>query len=395
MYDLVIMGATGYTGKLAVAYVASQYGTTIKWAIAGRSRSKLTAVASSEGGDLPPLIIADSHDKRSLQKLCSQTKCVASAAGPFARYGSLLVEVCSQTGTDYCDITGETAWVREMIAKHDGVARKNGARIVHLCGHDSVPWDLSTFKLAEKLSPEKISKVDFYDDIQSAPSGGTVETAMGIMFGTEKGMKKSAEQRALGFDPLLKKEDGEASTSGVSVKNVASMSLKGMLPRTFFFMAGVNAYTVKRSNAINNYSGENKKMKYCEGMSHRSKLAAIWTLLLYTLLGLLLYVPPLRFLLRKFVLPAPGEGPSKEQLENGYLKVTGVAVGSAGTVVKSTMSFHVDPAYKDTARMLVESALALSLDDVDSNGGVLTPGSCQKNKLFDRLLKSGTTFAYH
>ena len=129
--------------------------------------------------------------------------------------------------TDYCDITGETSWVREMIANHDSDARATGARIVHLCGHDSVPWDLSTYKLAQHLAPEKISSVDFYDEIKSAPSGGTLETALGIMFGAEKNKKKSDRQLALGFDPLMTTLDGKESNSGVSVKNVSTLLTKG------------------------------------------------------------------------------------------------------------------------------------------------------------------------
>ena len=392
MYDLVIFGATGYTGTLAVEYVANNYAKSISWAIAGRSVTKLQRTKEIAGQNYPNIIVADSSDKRSLQKMCNQTRVVATTAGPFSRYGSLLVEVCVDTGSDYCDIIGETSWVREMIANHDSDARATGARIVHLCGHDSVPWDLSTYKLAQHLAPEKISSVDFYDEIKSAPSGGTLETALGIMFGAEKNKKKSDRQLALGFDPLMTTLDGKESNSGVSVKNVSTLLTKGIMPRTLFFMSGVNAYTVKRSNALNNYSGEGKKMRYCEGQAHGNVIAAIWSLLQLAIFGICLYIPPLRYLMRKTILPKPGQGPTKQQLEEGYLIVTGVAIGTQGTEIKSTMTFNVDPGYKDTARMLVESALALSLDDVDCKGGVFTPGSCQKDKLFDRLMKTGTDF---
>ena len=233
MFDLVIYGATGFTGSLAVQYVSQQYGNSINWAIAGRSKGKLEAVLANHTATLKtaiPIILADSDDKRSLQKMCSQTSSIATSAGPFARYGTLLVECCAESGTHYCDITGETSWVRDMIANYDDKARKSGAMIVSLCGHDSIPWDLSTFLLAKKLKEfhnENLVSVDFYDVIKSAPSGGTLETAFGIMFGKEKGLKKSAAQKALGYDPLLKRADGSSSKAGMVVRNIAVLSTAG------------------------------------------------------------------------------------------------------------------------------------------------------------------------
>ena len=133
-------------------------------------------------------------------------------------------------GTDYCDITGELGFVREMIALHDDAARKSGSKIVHLCGHDSVPWDISTLMLAKQLVAEggadaKLKRVDFFTDIKSAPSGGTLETAMGIMFGAEGKAKPHPSVKALGYDPLLKKVDGAKSSFGTSAKNVAVLQM--------------------------------------------------------------------------------------------------------------------------------------------------------------------------
>ena len=396
----MIYGATGFTGRLAIQYVARQYGSKIKWAIAGRSSSKLTELAQTLGEGYCSVLVADSSDPKSLAVMCSKTSVVATAAGPFARYGTPVVDACVKAGIDYCDITGETAWVRDMIADYDDAARKSGSRIVHLCGHDSVPWDLSTFMLAKQLKNkhnETLAKVDFYDDIKSEPSGGTLETAFGIMFGKESKSKKSAAQKELGYDPLLKTPSGKESTNTLSAKNVAlyKAPTHASLPhRALFFMAGVNAYTVKRSNAVNGYGA---KVVYCEGQAFPSFFAAACNLLGLALFGICLYIPPVRWLMRKFLLPKPGEGPSAESMEKGYLNVLGVAKGSNGTVVKSTMSFKVDPGYKDTARMLVESALALSLegDKIKSGGGVWTPGCCQKEVLLERLLKTGTAFAFH
>jgi len=402
-FDIVLYGATGFTGGLATEYLAKSYGTTLKWAIAGRSRDKLEAVKAKEGAGIPEIIVADSSDKASLLAMAEATSVVATTAGPFARYGTLLVEACAETGTDYCDITGETPWVRDMIAQYDEKARGSGARIVSLCGHDSVPWDLSTYYLAKKLKEDHgtdLARVDFYDDIKSAPSGGTLETAFGIMFGKESKAKKSDAQKALGYDPLLKLADGGASDYSVTVRNVGSLqrSSNQHPHRTLFFMAGVNAYSVKRSNALNKYG---KKVTYCEGERAGSLIGGIFTLIIWIIYGLFIYIPPLRWLMRKFVLPKPGQGPSKASMEAGHLHVLGVAIGEDKSVVSSTMSFFVDPGYLDTARMLVESALALSLDMTEkggaksSPGGVFTPGACQKEALFDRLIKTGTQFKYH
>jgi short subunit dehydrogenase-like uncharacterized protein len=342
--------------------------------------------------------------------MCAQTKVLATSAGPFARYGTPVIQACIQEGIDYCDITGETMWVRDMVAEYDEKAKAAGSRVVNLCGHDSIPWDLSTYMLAKKLregdESEDLARIDFYDDIKSAPSGGTLETAFGIMFGKEKGMKKGAAQKALGYDPLLKTPSGKISDYNISAKNISSLQFskdggKTLPHRALFFMAGVNAYAVKRSNALNGYG---KKLTYSEGQAFTSKISAVLYLTGLALFGMFLYFPPTRFLMRKFVLPKPGEGPSLDAMKNGHLHVLGVAKGSKGSVVQSTMSFNVDPGYLDTARMLVESALALSLGNggkgkaakkVEAEGGVYTPGACQKEVLLDRLLATGTEFVYH
>ena len=393
-YDLVIYGATGFTGTLAAKYVSSFYGSKVKFAIAGRTESKLVAMKKKLGLECD-VIVADSGDKAALVKMCKQTKVVASLAGPFARCGTLLVEACVETGTDYSDITGETNWCREMIALYDDKARKSGARIVNLCGHDSIPWDLSTYMLAKKLKEEngeELARIDFYDDIKSAPSGGTLETALGIMFGSEARSKWPAS-KALGYDSLLKTPSGKRSDYNLKAKNIGytvEVGSRGRPHRSFFFMAGVNANSVKRSNAINGYG---KDVKYCEGTSFKSFFAAVFYVLGYIFYGIGIYTPPLRWLMTTFFLPKPGQGPSEEYMDSGHLHLTGIAKGTKGTTVKSTMSFSVDPGYKDTARMVVEAALSLA--DTKCEGGVLTPGACQKEVLLKRLLDSGTTYATH
>lgn len=165
--------------------------------------------------------------------------------------------------------------------------------------------------------------------------------------------------------------------------------------RTMFVMAGVNANAVKRSNALNGYG---TKIIYCEGRAFSSFGSAAFSLCSMCVFGLGLYIPPVRWFLRKYVLPKPGEGPSEELLETGYLNLTGVATSVDGRTAKATMRFPVDPGYKDTARMAVESGLSLSLESGKLSsvpGGVLTPGACQGEVVLDRLLKTGSSFDYN
>jgi hypothetical protein len=166
-HDLVMFGATGFTGRLACLYLAKQYGSKVRWAIAGRRRDALekirdeVAKIDSSLKDLP-IIIADSFDEAALNNMTQSTKVVITTAGPFSKYGTPLVKSCVLHGTHYCDITGETDWVREMIDQFDGVARVSGAHIVHFCGHDCVPWDLSVLKAAKflKQKGETLSSVN-------------------------------------------------------------------------------------------------------------------------------------------------------------------------------------------------------------------------------------------
>lgn len=155
-YDLVLFGATGFTGKLATKYLATQYGTSINWAIAGRSKERLQKVKNeivkiNGKCQAVPILIADSSNVDQLTEIAEKTKVIISTVGPFARYGTPLVAVCAHSGTNYCDITGEVHWVRQMIDKYDDVANQTGAKLVSCCGCDSVPWDISTFMQAKKL----------------------------------------------------------------------------------------------------------------------------------------------------------------------------------------------------------------------------------------------------
>ena len=211
VFDIVVFGATGFTGKMAAVYLAKKYGRSVRWAIAGRRLSALEKIRdelltlNKDYAGLPadeciPIIIADSGDLASLDAMNEKTICVLTTAGPFDKYGSLLVQSCARQGTHYCDITGETDWVRKMVDQHDDLARQSGARIVSFCGHDCIPWDLLVLECSKHLRKkgETLEQIEFFDEINAAPSGGTMDT----VFHSLGNRVKYTSQ--LGFDPLLK-----------------------------------------------------------------------------------------------------------------------------------------------------------------------------------------------
>jgi len=209
-YSLVLFGATGFTGQLAAKYLFATYGDGkdhgFTWALAGRSRKKLEAVRAGLGANAEgiPIVHADSFDQASLRALAADARVIISTVGPFARYGTGLVRACAEHGTSYGDITGESDWVRRCIDRFAAPARRSGARIVHFCGHDCVPWDLACLLLAKALrgegndgdgEGEALREVRVLDVIRASASGGTLET---IFHSLEHREKVKAACR---FDP--------------------------------------------------------------------------------------------------------------------------------------------------------------------------------------------------
>lgn len=393
-FDIVIFGATGFTGKMAAVYMAKQYGNKVRWAIAGRRKGALEAIRAELVSINPslnnlPLIIADSSDSKSLAELANQTKVVITTTGPFGKYGSELVRHCAELGTHYCDITGETDWVREMIDRHDDRARETGARIVHFCGHDCIPWDLIVLECAKKLraSGESMTEVSCFDQISSTPSGGTMATVFHAL------LERVVYKSTLGFDPLLKTTTGAKTTNKFIVNNQMSLGYSKVAKAWIgpFAMASVMGNCVRRSNAVNNY-GPN--LTYKEATVYASFFAGFVEIATLIVFGSMLLTSPFRALLSATILPAPGQGASEKSMDGGFLKVTAVAKGSNGGSVKATLYFPTDPGYRDTARMLVESGLVLALDQAEMKvgGGVWTPATCQGDLLLKRLVATGCSY---
>lgn len=397
-FDLVLFGATGFTGELAARYLAKTYGSGIPWAIAGRKEASLRKIRDKLAAIDPTLsemtlVIADTSDPASVDAMVNRTRVVATTVGPFAKFGTPLVRACVAYGTSYADITGEGSWVRGTIESYHLKAAETGAKIVHFTGHDCVPWSLLTQQMSKRIRAndpeERLASVEHYDDMDGAPSGGTISTMIYHM--TE--YKKPASK--LSFDPLLMKADG--SKAPFKVKNdigVWGHSKKNESWYGYFVMAAVNKECIVRDNALGEYS---PKLKYKEQLQLPSFLAlATWFIdSIFTVPFLL--NPTLRKVgFSLGVIPQPGEGPSVRQQEEGFLEVTGHGVGSNGTKVTGKIYFAKDAGYRDTARMLVESALCMTGDhDADlpiGGGGVFTPAAALGDVLLGRLMQTGTDF---
>jgi len=376
-FDVVLFGATGFTGRFAAEYIKKTH-KDLKWAVAGRNAKAL------EGMSLGiPIILADASDSAALRALAFRTRAVISTAGPFWLHSSELLRQCASAGTHWADITGEADWVAETMAAHSAAARKSGVKMVSFCGHDSLPWDMLTFHLNSVLSSEgdSLAGVEFFDDIVAAPSGGTLATIFSILDGTV------ARRWAHRASPSAK------SSCSFKIKNPSFLTWSSSLQQwaALFVMADVNAQTVKRSNELLNYNSS--EMSYSEAQLFPSFCSALNATLLLIIGFLLMANYPLRVLLLSLgVLPVPGTGPSAHQLSKGYLLIKARARGTNGTVASGEYYLPNDPGYVDTARMLVECGVLLSKTPPVENqgGGFHTPASAFGGRVTESLQAGGT-----
>lgn len=404
--DIVLFGATGFTGDLCARYLAERYrGTGLKWALAGRRVNVLKDIRRKLCDFDPaladmPVLVADSDNLNSLAVLASRTKVVLTTVGPYAKYGRKLVKACANLGTHYADITGETDFVRRMIDLYDDTARSTGAKIVAHCGNDCIPWDLAVWELHKVMRArgDTLVGVRAFDDYLSAPSGGTLATvALGMEARGGGGKYKSR----LGFDPLLKEEGGSKSSRGFKTRLQSGVEFNAEEGNwcAQFFMAPVMANCIRRSNALLGYSGTGagaEPLSYYEGEVHQSMLRALLEYVKTYTIGALVLTHPLGEMCRWLgFLPHQGQGPSSDLMEAGYLNVKVCADGVRGTKATCEVQFPSDPGYRETARMLVEAGMAL-LEEGDTGtsvkgGGVLTPAAALGDQLSIRLCATGST----
>ena len=406
-FDVVVWGASGFTGALVAEYLLRRYGVgqSLRWALAGRNSTKLEQLREqllaidAEAAALP-IIMADSADEAALLEMVQRTRVVCTTVGPYALYGSALVAACADTGTHYCDLTGEVHWMRQMIDQHHDRARETGARIVHTCGFDSIPSDLGVYFMQREAnaafgapSPHVKARVAGF---KGGFSGGTAASMMNLVAEAAA----DAEVRRLLADPYgLNPRDGRRGPAQPD-RNAPAFDSDFDQWTAPFVMAAINTRVVRRSNALL-HGAYGEQFVYDESMLTGSG-AAGWLKAAgaaagqgaVTLAGV---VAPLRGLLGR-ALPAPGEGPSKEGRENGFFEIRffaeapeGAAAGAAGLFGRVTGDR--DPGYGSTCKMLGQAALCLAHDDLPTGGGIWTPASAMGDALLERLQKNaGLTF---
>jgi short subunit dehydrogenase-like uncharacterized protein len=399
--DLVLMGATGFTGRLVATHLARHAPGTHRIGIAGRSISRLREVRDQLGARASQweLIEVDSSDNDRLRQMAARTRAIGSTAGPFDAIGLPLVHACVAEATDYADITGETTFIRQSIDLAHERAVANGTRIVHACGFDSVPSDLGTQFLASSIC-EPLARASLVTgEIIGGFSGGTVASMVAIV----DRARRDREARALLSDPYALSPD---QSTEPNLGNQTDFFAPGFDPFTGrmlapFLMAPINTRVVRRSNSLQQWI-YGKSLRYSEAMGMpdgpAGRLIGFGLLAGIAGLGAALAVPPLAHLVER-ILPKSGEGPSPDLQRRGRFSLTihaeAVGSGRRGRVV---VTGDGDPGYSATSRMFGEAILLLSADDrvgSSTSTGVLTPATAFGAALRERLLTRGFTFAYH
>jgi short subunit dehydrogenase-like uncharacterized protein len=383
-FDIVVYGATGFTGQLVAEYLATHYaGTTdLKWAMAGRSPDKLASVRDAIGAPADTaLIVADAGDPASLKAMIDQTRSVLTTVGPYQFYGAELVAACAASGTDYFDLCGEPVWMRQMIDKHEATAKASGARIVFSCGFDSVPFELGAFFVQQEAGRAF--------GAPAARVKGRVRAMRGTLSGgTAASAKATFDAVAKDLSLVAILNDPFALTPGF----VGPKQPRGNKPAyeedlqswtAPFMMALINTRNVHRSNMLMGFP-YGKEFVYDEmvltgpgekGEANARKVMAANTE--KTGPG----------------APKPGEGPSKEERENGFYDLLYVAVAPDGRQVRASVKGDRDPGYGSTSKMISECAICLLRDAPDVAAGFWTPGAAMQHKLIKRLVDhAGLTF---
>jgi short subunit dehydrogenase-like uncharacterized protein len=393
-FDLVVFGATSFVGQILCRYLLDQFGTgdTLRWAAAGRSQDKLEALRAGLGRgarDLP-LLVADAGDPASLEAMCGQARVVVSTVGPYALHGEPLVKACVGSGRDYCDLTGEVQWIRRMIDRYADAARESGARIVHCCGFDSIPSDLGVYFL-QRESMRQLGQPCTRVKMRVRAMRG------GFSGGTAASLMNAIKEAAA--DPALRKELAnpyslcpKGERRGPRQPNVKGAEFDDAFGAWIapFVMSAINTRIVHRSNALleHAYGSDftyDEAVLAGKGMKGRFNATGMATGLgAFVVAGAL---PPTRWLLERFVLPAPGEGPSPEAQAKGFFDLRFHGTTADGRSLRARVTGDRDPGYGSTAKMLGQAAACLAKDvgKADKPGGFWTPATIFGDRLVDRL----------
>ena len=383
-FDIVVYGATGFTGQLVAEYLAAAYGgdANLKWAMAGRSKDKLATVRAAIGAPADtPLIVADAGDPGSLKAMVAQTRAVITTVGPYQFYGNDVLAACVEAGVDYFDLCGEPLWMRQMIDKHEAAAKASGARIVFSCGFDSVPFELGALFVQEearRVFGAPASRVrGRVRDMRGTLSGGTAASAKA----TFDAVAKDLSLVALLKSPFALTPGFEGPKQPSGSKPFLEEDLKSWAAP--FMMALINTRNIHRSNMLMGFPygrdfvydemvltgpgerGEANAKKVMAANSGKTGPDA----------------------------PKPGEGPSKEERENGGYDLLYIANAPDGREVRAAVKGDRDPGYGSTSKMISECAICLLRDTPNVLPGIWTPGATMGQKLIKRLVDhAGLTF---
>jgi short subunit dehydrogenase-like uncharacterized protein len=382
-YDLVLFGATGFTGGLTARYLAANGPDGLRWALVGRNRGKLEAVRSSlepqlgQGVPAPDLLVADAADAPALAKVAEVAKVVITTVGPYALYGEPLVAACAAAGTDYVDLTGEPEFVDRMWLGYHEVARKSGARLVHCCGFDSIPHDLGAYFTVKQLPEGVPLTVNGYVQTGAEFSGGTFSSAING-FGRVRQTLGAARRR----------RQAEQRPTGRKVHSASPRARRDRdLGGWVVPLPTIDGAIVRRSAAALERYGPDFSYGHNAVAKHLSSVAMTAGGVGAALV--MAQLPPTRkLLLRAF--PSPGEGPSEEVRAKSWFKITFVGEGGGKRMVTEVSGG--DPGYSETSKMLAESGLCLAFDQLPETAGQVTTATAMGDALHSRLQAAGIDF---
>jgi short subunit dehydrogenase-like uncharacterized protein len=405
-FDVIVWGATGFTGHLTAEYLLERYGLggDLRWALGGRSAAKLEDIRTRLERDTGiatqslPVIIADADDVESLRNLVARTRVLCTTVGPYALYGSHLVAACAEQGTHYCDLTGEVHWMRRMIDAHEEAAQQSGARIVFTCGFDCIPADLGTFFVQNEMQARHgvpAAEIKFrVKDFKGGASGGTIASMLNML-------EEAGEDRE-----VLRIMNHPYSLNPKADRNGPDES-EPLLPAydadfeewtAPFMMGGIDTKVVRRTNALlgHAYGREfryNEAMLMGAGPAGLAKASGVAGSTAATMVAM--SVGPVRRMIAPR-LPSPGEGPSKAEREAGYfdLRFHARHPDTESKNLRAKVTGDRDPGYGSTSKMLAESAVCLAKDELRSAPGILTPAAAMGESLLMRLQKNaGLSFS--
>jgi short subunit dehydrogenase-like uncharacterized protein len=380
-YDLVLFGATGFTGGLTAEYLAANAPEGLKWALLGRNRGKLEAVAAriakaSPDAPVPDLLEADAADRSALTKVAEAARVVITTVGPYALYGEPIVAACAAAGTDYVDLTGEPEFVDRMWIAHHAEAERTGARLVHCCGFDSIPHDLGAYLTVQQLPEGVPLKVDGYVRSDASYSGGTFHSAINGFARARQTIGAAKERRR-----------GEPRPPGREIHS-ASPTLRhdSELGGWVVPLPTIDGGIVRRSAAGLDRYGPDFTYGHHMVAKRLATIAALGAGV--GAVAVLAPLPPTRKLLLK--IKSPGEGPDEATRAKSWFKVKFVGEGGGKRVVTEVAGG--DPGYGETSKMLAESALCLAFDELPQSAGQVTTAQAMGDALLARLRRAGISF---